>query len=497
MKIIKRIVTFLLVSISATAQVENTGVIQALVFHECVNEGIKFRVKPLTPFVDDDYLIKLEDVSTQYDQKSVVNFYRLDKYAGIFMNVNDHEQAHVQITVTRKGYPAFSYKAYSTTCNHSGLPTNCPENTREVTINRMYPEINQLIDVEWKGEFSNPTQFLNWYNVNTSANALPDGKVFEGVLTDYPAVFHAQPSQRNNECHGWTELYIGQRQPLTFEQNTAVSISDFKVHITADTLTETPQNWVVSNTTFNSNAFSQCKKALRFSGNSSISNTSFNLGDEFTIGMWLNAATLSESDSLGNVLVSYLENTGSRADGFSIGLSPTGNLKLVARKNNVTVNSSDGNTSLATSLPLNQWRYLTFTYDGMDLKVYVNGELKERKRIGIGTPENKTLKFGDSIFGQHGFVGMLDEIKLFNRSLSAIDVQNLWAFSNQPTSLATLNVSSVVTKSKTEESGTIISTEQIQAGDVYYKASQLIDLQAGFDSKTNGIFEAKISGCDN
>jgi hypothetical protein len=76
------------------------------------------------------------------------------------------------------------------------------------------------------------------------------------------------------------------------------------------------------------------------------------------------------------------------------------------------------------SLPLNAWSYLTGTYDGATLRMYVNGTLVASQAYSGGMlAANGPLQFGgNSIWGEY-FSGLIDEVRIYNRPLSAAEIQ--------------------------------------------------------------------------
>src|SRR5262249_48823461 len=77
-----------------------------------------------------------------------------------------------------------------------------------------------------------------------------------------------------------------------------------------------------------------------------------------------------------------------------------------------------------TALPLYTWRHLALTYDGATLRLYVNGvQVSSLARTGsLPTSTNPLQIGGDSIYGQY-FKGKIDEIRVYNRALSASEIQ--------------------------------------------------------------------------
>jgi hypothetical protein len=88
--------------------------------------------------------------------------------------------------------------------------------------------------------------------------------------------------------------------------------------------------------------------------------------------------------------------------------------------------ATTGGSLLGTSSPaVNTWTHLTGTYDGATLRFYVNGvQVSSRAQTGAITISTNALQIGgDSIYGQY-FSGIVDEVRVYSRALSATEIQH-------------------------------------------------------------------------
>jgi hypothetical protein len=78
----------------------------------------------------------------------------------------------------------------------------------------------------------------------------------------------------------------------------------------------------------------------------------------------------------------------------------------------------------AAPLALNTWTHLAVTYDGSVLNMYVNGQLvATRAQSGSIVTSSSPLRIGgNSVFGEY-FVGLIDDVRVYNRALTASEIQ--------------------------------------------------------------------------
>jgi beta-lactam-binding protein with PASTA domain len=78
-----------------------------------------------------------------------------------------------------------------------------------------------------------------------------------------------------------------------------------------------------------------------------------------------------------------------------------------------------------TALPLGAWRHLAATYDGTNMKIYVNGTLMRTVlRAGPINAGNGPMRIGgNTIWPAEFFQGVIDEVRVYNRALSDTEIQ--------------------------------------------------------------------------
>jgi hypothetical protein len=78
-----------------------------------------------------------------------------------------------------------------------------------------------------------------------------------------------------------------------------------------------------------------------------------------------------------------------------------------------------------TALPRRAWSYLTSTYDGSTLRLYINGALVASRAVTkpITTSTDALRIGGNTIWGEY-FKGRIDEVRIYDRALSQSEIEN-------------------------------------------------------------------------
>jgi hypothetical protein len=89
-----------------------------------------------------------------------------------------------------------------------------------------------------------------------------------------------------------------------------------------------------------------------------------------------------------------------------------------------TFGGSDIQALGAATLPLNTWSHLATTYDGSNLRFFLNGtQVSVRAQTGtIATSTIPVTIGGDNIYGQY-FQGVIDEVRVYNSALTPAQIQ--------------------------------------------------------------------------
>jgi len=144
-----------------------------------------------------------------------------------------------------------------------------------------------------------------------------------------------------------------------------------------------------------------------------------NLGDRYSISLWLWNGMPNEGRDIAGWFYSR---------GHDHGLSPQGEHLGVSGKSGHTgkLIFQHGDVIIAgqTVIPRWQWWQVVFVRDGQSVRVYLNGQLEIETKTTVPA---STLEyfFGGRCDNDSNWEGRLDEIAVFNRSLSARDVARL------------------------------------------------------------------------
>src|SRR6185437_12272294 len=157
-------------------------------------------------------------------------------------------------------------------------------------------------------------------------------------------------------------------------------------------------------------------KALQFNGTSARVNVpnaaSLQLSTGMTLEAWVNPSAVSSAwrDVIykGNDNY-YLEATSTNASRPDAGMIAGGSYA-----------DAVGTSALAA----NTWSYLTETYDGSTLRLYVNGtQVASVAHTGAIASSTNALQIGgDTIYSQY-FAGLIDEVRIYNVALTAAQIQ--------------------------------------------------------------------------
>ena len=85
---------------------------------------------------------------------------------------------------------------------------------------------------------------------------------------------------------------------------------------------------------------------------------------------------------------------------------------------------SEVDATAPSAIALNAWTHLAATYDGATLRLFVNGtQVTSRALTGSIVSSTQPLRIGgNQVWGEY-FAGLIDEVRVYNRALSAAEIQ--------------------------------------------------------------------------
>jgi fibronectin type 3 domain-containing protein len=164
--------------------------------------------------------------------------------------------------------------------------------------------------------------------------------------------------------------------------------------------------------------------ALTFNGTSNLVTVPDAASLDLTSGMTVEAWV--QPTALGNTwrTVAFKE-TGSYYSYALYASSGTG-----VPSGNGLVGTTDADVRAASSIPTGAWTHLATTYDGNMLRIFVNGvQSAQLLQIGSLTTSTGALRFGGNNIWAEWFQGQIDEVRVYNRALTAAQIQSDMAVS--------------------------------------------------------------------
>jgi len=230
-----------------------------------------------------------------------------------------------------------------------------------------------------------------------------------GLFTNYNPI---------NPSLGQEFFAIATNTPITFPGLVAAYSFDEGSGTTVHDASGNGNNGTISGATWTTGKYGT---GLSFNGSNSIINinnsSSLNLTTTMTLEAWVYPTLL---DNLWQDViykyndVYYLEAVSQQNTGTAS--VPAGGLTLTSGADNFVPG--------LVPLSSNTWSYLSATYDGKTNRLYVNGvQVNTLAETGVMTNSASPLQIGgDNVYGQF-FSGLIDEVRVYNVTLTASQIQ--------------------------------------------------------------------------
>jgi glucose/arabinose dehydrogenase len=165
--------------------------------------------------------------------------------------------------------------------------------------------------------------------------------------------------------------------------------------------------------------------AIQFDGVDDLVNindaNSLDLTNGMTIEAWVNSSNLTgyktvlcKENSTNNLAYTIAANNSTSG---AANQRPTGRIRIGTTTRTVT-----GTTKLA----LNTWAHIASTYDGTTLRLFINGvQVSTFATTGNIIATTNLLRIGGSpALGTQYFAGLIDEVRIYNKALTAAEIQS-------------------------------------------------------------------------
>lgn len=172
----------------------------------------------------------------------------------------------------------------------------------------------------------------------------------------------------------------------------------------------------------------------------------FRFAEDYTLSMalWLKPTLLNAGDQ---VLLSINKDDGSARHYIELRSSNTFNVFLNTKDYEGTDSwqniflAADLQGSFLTNDDMNNWIHFALTYDGTDIKLYINGSLVREKTLTVARQNTGLVHFNDAalhfggVWGEtpetisEAFTGSIDDVYLYEDALTATEVANLYSVS--------------------------------------------------------------------
>jgi len=147
---------------------------------------------------------------------------------------------------------------------------------------------------------------------------------------------------------------------------------------------------------------------LEYETNSDAGGTTIPSFDNYTISLWAKPASSGPYEA---IFSSY----NNSVRGFQIDFDGS----------NFHIRKSSGDNIVLSTAQLEVWTFIAFTYDGTNSIAYINNESPVSD--AGGTTEFNRFRIGMNRAGSAYYKGVIDELRIYNRALTASEISSLYA----------------------------------------------------------------------
>lgn len=291
-------------------------------------------------------------------------------------NINGQGWIPVDLTKISSGSPLGSLPQDSVNQTSSGLYYTYSANSTQFEVTSLFES------QKYKTQFGSSAQALGYPEVNAQGSSLAVSQLYNpnGLLGYWPLDEGTGTTARDVSGNGYNGTWT---RPDPYD---APKVGSYAGYFNIST----PYYISVPN----------------------IGNASFQGG--FTANAWVNMSSMSTVNPIIDMRSSP-----------QVGVISNGQLLFYLSTNGVAqVNFYSPTTS---TVPIGAWTMVSATYDGAYRKLYLNGVLvASTSTTGIVTTGQATMYIGYRVGGSTFSVGDMDDVRVYNRALSAAEIQAIY-----------------------------------------------------------------------
>ena len=184
--------------------------------------------------------------------------------------------------------------------------------------------------------------------------------------------------------------------------------------------------------------------ALNFDGSSYVelgNSETIGSDDSFTLSAWINTNNVGSGNNAS--IYGEFNTTSSETKNF------LGIIGDVEKINLDQYSPSGGPTEGNTTIPTNEWHYVSYAQNGVNWWTYLDGRLDnsgaDAETYSGNTPNKSWIgarAVASGIYSGSGFLGKIDELRLYNRSLSAGEIYRLYKLTRTKVNVSTNTLTS-------------------------------------------------------
>jgi hypothetical protein len=261
-----------------------------------------------------------------------------------------------------------------------------------------------------------------------------DGTNYGSPITTAPYSLSWNSATVSNGTHTWAAVAKDTSGNTTTSANDSFTVnnSSFPGEVASYSLDEGTGTTVNDSSTNNNKgttanttwAAGEYGNALKFTGATNsmatISNSSsLALTTGLTLEAWVNPSTLNSPDAGWCAAVAKDHQNSNNDVAYAL-YAANGNGTPPAL--HLLIGNQDVGLQGTSVLTLNTWTFLTGTYDGTTMRLYVNGsQVSTKSKTGNITTTTDPLRLGGDWSGEM-FTGLIDNVRIYNRALSASEI---------------------------------------------------------------------------